>query len=199
MPVVLEVRPGVYQKNSQVAHIYGIRPGTPRYRPDIPARERDSFANLLLLCTAHHTEIDGKNGEGLYSPETLRGWKDQHEGAAGSVLKNLTVSSTDALMRKLTEIAEPPLERLETITLRLEETGTVTAETVAELRQIISTMSMTSPTADARTAARLSYAAEVLGADNLRTAARQLAHAADVLPGTVSQLERAAGRVSQLY
>jgi len=51
MPVVLEVRPGVYQKNSQVAHIYGIRPGTPRYRPDMPARERDSFANLLLLCT----------------------------------------------------------------------------------------------------------------------------------------------------
>ena len=50
MPVVLEVRPGVYQKNSQVAHIYGIRPGTPRYRPDMPARERDSFANLLLLC-----------------------------------------------------------------------------------------------------------------------------------------------------
>jgi hypothetical protein len=50
MPVVLEVRPGVYQKNAQVAHIYGIRPGTPRYRPDMPARERDSFANLLLLC-----------------------------------------------------------------------------------------------------------------------------------------------------
>ena len=44
----------------------------------------------------------------------------------------------------------------------------------------------------------LSYAAEVLGADDLRKAARQLAHAADVLPGTVSQLEHAAGKVSQL-
>src|SRR6266516_7691458 len=125
MPVVLEVRPGVYQKKSQVAHIYGVvRPGAPRYRSDMPAGERDPFANLLLLCTAHHEEVDGKDGEDRYPPETLRRWKAQHEGAAGSVLKNLTVPCTDALVRKLIEIAEPPLERLETITLRLDETGT---------------------------------------------------------------------------
>jgi len=58
-------------------------------------------------------------------------------------------------MRKLIEIAEPPLERLETITLRLEATGTVTAETVAELKQIISAMSMTNLDVDSRTASRL--------------------------------------------
>jgi hypothetical protein len=40
----------------------------------MPARERDSFANLLLLCTAQHEEVDGKNGEDLYPPETLREW-----------------------------------------------------------------------------------------------------------------------------
>jgi len=199
MPVVLEVRPGVYQKNSQVAHIYGIRPGTPRYRPDMPARERDSFANLLLLCTAHHEEVDGKNGEDRYPPTTLREWKARHEGAAGSVLENLAVPSTDALMRKLTEIAEPPLERLEAITTRLEETGTVTTETVADLRQVISRLSMTISGADARTAARLSYAAEMLGTETFRKAAGQLAHAADVLPGTVSRLERVAGQVPQRH
>jgi len=112
MPVVLEVRPGVHQKNSQVAHIYGVRPGAPRYREDMSPTERDSFANLLLLCTAHHEEVDGKDGEDRYPPETLRGWKAQHEGAAGSVLKNLTIPSTDTLMRKLIEIAEPPLQGL---------------------------------------------------------------------------------------
>ena len=42
------------------------------------------------------------------------------------------------------------------------------------------------------------YAAETPGTETLRKAARQLAHAADVLPGTVSQLERAAGQVMQL-
>jgi hypothetical protein len=82
----------------------------------MPARERDSFSNLLLLCTAHHEEVDGKDGEDHYPPETLREWKTWHEGAAGSVLENLAVPSTDALMRKLTQIAEPPLERLEAIT-----------------------------------------------------------------------------------
>jgi hypothetical protein len=199
MPVVLEVRPGVYQKNSQVAHIYGVRPGAPRYRADMPAKERDSFANLLLLCTAHHEEVDGKDGEDRYPPKTLQGWKLQHEGAAGSVLKNLTVPSTDALMRKLIQIAEPPLERLEAITLRLEATGTVTAETVAELKQIINAMSMTNLDVDSRTASRLSYAAEVLGTSSFRTAARQLAHAAEVLPGTVSHLERAANKAAQVY
>ena len=80
-------------------------------------------------------------------------------------------------MRKLAEIAEPPLERLETITARLEETGTVTEETAAELRQVISRLSMTITGADARTAARLSFAAEMLGTETLRKAARQLAHA----------------------
>jgi hypothetical protein len=199
MPVVLEVRPGVYQKNSQVAHIYGIRPGAPRYRPGMSAGERDSFANLLLLCTAHHEEVDGSDGEARYPPETLREWKAQHQGAASSVLETLTVPSADALMRKLAEIAEPPLERLETITLRLEETGTVTAETVAELKQIIGAMSTTIIDVDGRTASSLSYAAEMLGTGSFITAARQLAHAAEVLPGTVSHLERAASKVSQFY
>ena len=148
---------------------------------------------------SHHEEVDGKDGEDRYPPETLQGWKAQHEGAAGSVLKNLTVPCTDALMRKLIEIAEPPLERVETITLRLEATGTVTAETVAELRQIISAMSMTNLDVDSRTASRLSYAAEVLRTGSLRAAARQFAHAAEVLPGTVSRLERAANKAAQVY
>jgi hypothetical protein len=42
------------------------------------------------------------------------------------------------------------------------------------------------------------YAAETPSTETLRKAARQLAHAADVLPGTVSQLERASGQIAQL-
>jgi hypothetical protein len=197
MPVVLEVRPGTYQKNSQVAHIYWVRPGAPRYRADVPTPERDSFANLLLLCLAHHEEVDGKDGERLYPPDTLRKWKAQHEGAAGSVLRNLTVRSTDALMNKLVEIAEPPLERLETITQRLEETGTVTAETVAELKQIIDAMSTTNVGVDARTASALSFAAEVLGTSSFSRTATQLSNAAEILPHAASRLESAIGRASQ--
>ena len=38
-----------------------------------------------------------------------------------------------------------------------------------------------------------------IGTGSFRTTARQLAHAADVLPGTVSHLERAATKVAQVY
>jgi hypothetical protein len=62
-PVLLEVRPGVYQKNSHVAHIYGMKPKAPRYQPGIPAEARDSDATngeapdarsrgLILPCPA---------------------------------------------------------------------------------------------------------------------------------------------------
>lgn len=199
MPVVLEVRPGVYQKNSQVAHIYGIRPGAARYKADMPAPERDSFSNLLLLCIAHHEEVDGQDGESRYPPETLRQWKTQHEGAAGSVLRNLIVPSTDALMAKLAEIAEPPLARLETIARQLEETGTATAETVIELKEIISALSSASLDLDKATVSSLSYAAEILGTSAFQTAASQLSYAAEILPGAVSRLADAASTVAQIY
>jgi hypothetical protein len=196
-PVLKEVRPGVYQKNAYIAHVYGVRPGSERYRPDMTAQERDSFANLLLLCTADHLEVDGKGGADRYPPKILLAWKAQHEGAAGPILDMLRVPSPEALMRKLIEMAEPPLERLEAITARLEETGTVTADTVAELKQIIAAMSMTSNNVSAKTASALSYAADVLGNSSFSATATQLAYAAEVLPAAASRLETAVHQASQ--
>jgi hypothetical protein len=198
-PIVCEVRPGVYEKNAHIAHIYGVRPRSERHQPDMPAEERDSFAHLLLLCTAHHAEIDGKGGADLYPPETLLKWKAQHEGADGSVLNTLIVPNHEALMRKLIEIAERPLERLEAVTQRLEETGTVTADTVAELKRIIAAMSTPSSDANSRTAAALSYAAEVLGTSSFSKTAGRLAQAAEILPAAASQLESAVQKASQFY
>ncbi|WP_433536656.1 hypothetical protein ACQPZK_02035 [Micromonospora sp. CA-249363] len=197
MPVVLEVRPGVYQKNAQAAHIYGVRPGAARYREDLPAEERDSFANLVLLCLGHHEEVDGDAR--LYPPELLKQWKVEHEGADTSVLNRLKVADVDTLMRALTELAAPPLERLEIITKQLEETGTVTAETVAELKQIIRTMASSESGVDARTVRALAYSAEVFGADSFDRSARALAHAAEVLPGIVRQMEQSTRRLSQFH
>ena len=173
-PVVFEVRPGQFQKNSQIAHIYGVRPGAPRYRADLPAEIRDSFENLLLLCLAHHEEVDGKDGEKRYLPELLRKWKVQHEGADNAVLDRLRVLDTDALMSLLTQIAEPPVKRLEAIVGRLEETHTVTAETVAELKAIIAMMSDTGIGVDRATVEGLAHAAEVLNPSDLKAAAAGL-------------------------
>jgi hypothetical protein len=196
-PVVFEVRPGQFQKNSQIAHIYGVRPGAPRYRADLPAGIRDSFENLLLLCLAHHEEVDGKDGEKRYPPELLRKWKVQHEGADNAVLDRLRVLDTDALMSLLAQIAEPPVKRLEAIVGRLEETHTVTAETVAELKAIIAMMSDTGIGVDRATVEGLAYAAEVLNPSDLKAAAAGLNHAADVLPGVVGRVENAVAQMSQ--
>lgn len=181
MPVVLEVRPGVYQKNSQVAHIYGVRPGAERYRSDMAAEERDSFANLLLLCLAHHEEVDGKGGARRYPAEILLMWKQKHEGENSSALSNLRVTDTDALLKVLIGLAESPLNRLETITERLEETGVATADTVAELKQIIEMMSLSGLGVSRRTADALVYAADALNTGKLNETARMLAEAAGLL------------------
>ncbi|WP_233514831.1 hypothetical protein [Micromonospora sp. LHW51205] len=196
MPVVLEVRPGVYQKNAQAAHIYGVRPGAARYREDLPAEERDSFSNLILLCLGHHEEVDGDAR--LYPPELLKRWKVEHEGADTSVLNRLKVADVETLMKALTELAAPPLERLEMITKQLEETGTVTAETVAELKQIIRRMASSESGIDSRTARALAYSAEVFATDSFDRSARALAHAAEVLPGIVRQMEQSTSTPTSL-
>lgn len=196
-PVVFEVRPGEFKKNAQVAHVYGVRPNAPRYRHDLPAEKRDSFENLLLLCLAHHEEVDSKDGEKRYPPELLRQWKEQHEGAENSILDRLRVMDTDALMKLLTDIAEPPVKRLEAIVERLEETHTVTSETVNELKAIIALMSDTGTGVDAATASKLAFAAEVLSGLNLRSAAAGLNQAAEALPGVVRRAEAAVNRMSQ--
>lgn len=198
MPVVHEVRPGVYRKNAQVAHIYGVRPGAPRYRPDMSARERDAFENLLLLCLPHHEDVDGQGADDFFSPETLREWKIEHEGESGSILNVLRFPDTDVLIKVLTELAEPPLERLEAIAQQLEETGVATRETVIELRQIVGALSATGFGIDTRTAMHLREAAEVLGAGSLAKTATYLREAADKLPSTAARLEKVAKRLDEM-
>lgn len=187
LPVVFEVRPGVYQKSSQVAHIFGVRPGAARYRGEMSADVRDSFANLLILCTAHHEEVDAKGAEQRYPPELLKEWKRQHEAADGSVLKHLTFPDTDELMKVLVELAEPPLARLEAVTRRLEESGMATAEVVSELKQIARVFAVDLGL-DARVASRLAFAAEVFSSMNLSGAASNLAYAAETLPEVVTRI-----------
>ncbi|KIR64951.1 hypothetical protein TK50_05255 [Micromonospora haikouensis] len=192
---MLEVRPGVYQKNAQIAHIYGVKPKAARYRAEMTPEERDSFANLLLLCLAHHEEVDGD--ELRYSPQVLKKWKVAHEGENNAVLNRLIVPSGDVLMNFLAEIATPPLDRLEEITKRLEETGTASAETVRELKQIIAAMSDSG--VDTHTARALAYSAEIFSSSDLRQSAQGLAHAADVLPGILRDMQQTVNRLSQFH
>ncbi|MEU8718241.1 hypothetical protein [Streptomyces sp. NPDC048663] len=192
--MIYEVRPGVYQKNAQIAHIIGVKRGAARYRPfpsEEAARDRESFKNLLLLCLAHHAEVDDKNhGEEHYPPELLRKWKRDHEGEHGRQLDQIGPLREDQLTDLLIKVFAPPVTRLEKIADQLEKTGMLTSDTLSELRNIITVMSDDLGSPDAHTARQLAYAAEVFGTRGLEGSAKSLAYAADQLPKVLAQLDK---------
>jgi len=59
------------------AHIVGDNSGSARFTSPLTAEQRDSYHNLILLCPAHHTEID-KN-EADWPVEQLHQVKSEHE------------------------------------------------------------------------------------------------------------------------
>ncbi|MEU8313699.1 hypothetical protein [Micromonospora sp. NPDC049033] len=179
---MFETRPGVYRKNVQIAHVYGVRPNAPRYKDGLPDSERDSFRNLLLLCLPHHSEVDDKKtGERLYPPETLLEWKRKHEGDLNAELSRIGPVDEDLLMDVIAEIFEPPLKRLESIAEQLERTGVVNANSVAELRGIISALTDNPVGLDARTVAILADSVEKLGGQGFRRAVNKFSDAAEIM------------------
>src|SRR5260370_33988243 len=123
-PVVVEVRAGVYRKNVQVAHIFGVRPDGPRFRKGMSEGERDSFLNLLLMCLPHHADVDAKKeAEIIYPPELLRNWKTDHEGSNGPALAALGPIDEEDLMSNLARAFSPPIDRLRAIAEQLHSTG----------------------------------------------------------------------------
>lgn len=66
--------------NAHIAHIRGAKPGSARYDESMTDPERAAFANLLLLCTAHHELVDQRHPE-RYPVELLHKWKSEREKA----------------------------------------------------------------------------------------------------------------------
>jgi hypothetical protein len=181
-PVVVEIRVGVYRKNAQIGHIYGVKPGAARFNAAIPDEERDAFTNLLLLCLPHHGDVDDKKtGERMYPPELLRGWKTKHEGRDGPALAGLGRVDEDSIGELLAEAFSPPIERLQSIADQLEQTGTLNAAALLQLRQVVRVLRDSSVGVDRHTALMLAEAADIYGTGSFTRAAAQLYSAADGL------------------
>lgn len=179
-PVVVEVRPGVYRKNAQIAHIRGVR--RPRHDPSLSPAGAASFSNLLILCLPHHAEVDDrKTGESQYPVKTLVRWKTDHEGANGPALAKLGSIDEETLTELLTQTFSPPARRLERIADQLEETGTLTALTLRELRQVVEVMDSGPAEISAEAAEMLAYAAGIFGKNRFHDAVGELSTAANVL------------------
>ncbi|MFD7203071.1 hypothetical protein [Streptomyces sp. NPDC059893] len=69
--------------------------------------DRNSFANLLLLCNVHHKRVDGVDGE-KYTVDILDGWKRVREAEGQDALAGLS-GLTEA--RLVTMIQEAHLRR----------------------------------------------------------------------------------------
>lgn len=74
--------------NLEIAHIRAFEDGGKRSDSVMSVSERNSFANLILLCHPHHTEIDGPNSD-QYPVELLARWKQRRESDGVSALAGL--------------------------------------------------------------------------------------------------------------
>ena len=199
-PVVVEVRPGAYRKNAQIAHIRGVR--APRHDPALTEAECAAFSNLLVLRLPHHGEVDDrKTGETLYPPPVLLQWKADHEGANGPALAALGPVSEETLTSLLLSVFSPPVKRLQQIADQLEQTGTLNADTVAQLRQIVRVMDTAPARTDMFTAEMLADAAAVFGNSSFHNDVEELMDIAAILSpqkldATISGLHDAADALS---
>jgi hypothetical protein len=60
------------------AHIRSGQAGGPRYDPNFPRVDIDSYSNLILLCPTHHSLVDKDGGSG-FTVNSLMEMKEQHE------------------------------------------------------------------------------------------------------------------------
>lgn len=93
----------VNEKGQFVAHVCHIEanaPKGPRYNSEQTDEERRSHGNLMLLCHAHHVEID--NDGRHFTVEKLKAMREEHESAQTHVYR----ISYATLSKLATETAE---------------------------------------------------------------------------------------------
>ncbi len=74
-----------------VAHIVGQSRRGPRGEAELAADDRDSYANLILLCGRHHRIVDAQPQ--LYTALRLETMKEAHESWVETTLKHSTQGS----------------------------------------------------------------------------------------------------------
>ncbi|GAA1554154.1 hypothetical protein GCM10009731_05610 [Streptomyces globosus] len=103
---------GVPRLNLEIAHVRAFEEGGKRYDSDWSVGERNSFANLILLCHPHHSEIDGTNSD-QYPVEVLERWKHEREADGLSALAGLSNLTEDRLGEMISGAQTALVTRLE--------------------------------------------------------------------------------------
>lgn len=72
----------------EAAHIFGARPNSKRYSPNMTDNARSEITNAIWLCRNCHKLVDSDDSR--YSSEVLFEWRELHEGFTLSELGNST-------------------------------------------------------------------------------------------------------------
>ncbi|MER0446609.1 HNH endonuclease signature motif containing protein [Streptomyces sp. Edi4] len=102
---------GAPRLNLEIAHIRAFEEGGKRYAPDWSISERNSFANLILLCHPHHSEIDGTDSDD-YPVERLEGWKEEREADGLNALAGLGDLTEQRLGEMISEAQTSLVDRV---------------------------------------------------------------------------------------
>jgi hypothetical protein len=97
--------------NLDIAHIRALKRDGKRYDASWSVEERNSFANLLLLCNVHHKRIDGAGGE-KYTVGILEGWKASREADGQAALAGLSGLTEERLAQMIHEAQEAYVARI---------------------------------------------------------------------------------------
>jgi hypothetical protein len=100
---VVRLKGGRWYTTAHIAHISGLNEGSARFDESMRVPERNSFANLLLLCKPHHTEVDAKAFEDKFPKEMLIEWKTAREGDYADDLLDLGPVTESMLKGWMTE------------------------------------------------------------------------------------------------
>ena len=89
--------------DAEIAHIRGAEQAAARYDAKMTDAQRASFANLILLCSAHHKLVD-RIAPDDHPPELLEQWKAENEDDDLAALAGGTLTQ-ETLEAVLEEIA----------------------------------------------------------------------------------------------
>lgn len=116
--------------NLEIARIRGLKPGSKRYDSTWTVEQRNSFTNLILLCSPHHKTVDGRHGD-RYPVTLLESWKHARETDGLDALAGLGQLTEDKLS---TMIATAQAELLDRIGPALDQFAQTAPDLAALLR-----------------------------------------------------------------
>ena len=95
----------------EIAHIRGAEQGSARYDDTMTKSDRASFANLILLCSAHHKLVD-RIAPDDYPVDVLEAWKaaNEDDDLAKMAGVSLTQESIEAVLEEIAGRLEPRRE-----------------------------------------------------------------------------------------